>query len=222
MNKIAIAIDGPAGAGKSTIAKIVGKRLNIMYLDTGAMYRAVTLSIIKSCISTEDIDEIEKLLDNIKIDFIGERIYLNGEDVTEKIREQEVSKLVSPVAAIPQVREKLVQIQREIALNNSVVMDGRDIGTNVLKDADVKIFLTASVEERAKRRYKELINKGYKVELDSIKREISIRDEYDSNRKINPLRKAKDAFEIDTTYKSVEEVAEEIINIVKKRWDGAL
>lgn len=217
MRNIVIAIDGPAGAGKSTIARIIADKLKILYIDTGAMYRAVTLEIIRKSIKLEDIDKIRELIDKIEIELKDNKVYLNREDVTEEIRQQQVSNLVSPVSAIKDVRKKLVELQREMASNNSVVMDGRDIGTNVLKSANVKIFLTASVEERAKRRYTEMVNKGYKVELETIKSEIIMRDKIDSSREINPLKKAEDAIVIDTTDKNIENVVEEIICIVKKR-----
>lgn len=217
MNKIVVAIDGPAGAGKSTIARIIADKLNVMYIDTGAMYRAVTLSVINAEISLDDSDSIDGLLKNMELKLSDNKVFLNGTDVTEAIRLPEVSALVSPVSAIPAVRERLVELQREMASDNSVVMDGRDIGTNVLKNADVKIFLTASVEARACRRYTELREKGHKVNIDSIKEEITTRDCIDSSRKINPLVKAQDAIEIDTTQKSIDVVVDEILNIIRKR-----
>jgi len=217
MKKFSIAIDGPAGAGKSTIAKIIAQRLNIEYIDTGAMYRAITLKIIRNGTDINNIDEIIELLEKTDINFINGRVYLDGEDVSEEIRLPEIGKLVSQVAAIKEVREKLVAIQRDIAKNKSVIMDGRDIGTNVLKDAEIKIFLVASVEERAKRRYKELIEKGIEVSYDDIVKEIEKRDYIDSTREVNPLRKADEAIVVSNTNKTLEEVVEEILNIVYKK-----
>jgi cytidylate kinase len=217
MERIAIAIDGPAGAGKSTIARIIADRLKILYIDTGAMYRAITLYMIKNNIELNELERIKGLLDKIYLEFKDNRIFVDGVDVSDEIRDPEVNKYVSPVSTIPIVREKLVDLQRSMALKNSVVMDGRDIGTNVLKDADIKIFLTASVNERAKRRYLEMLNKSINVDMESVKRDISLRDKIDSEREINPLRKAPDAIAVDTTGKSIEDVVNEIIYIIKKR-----
>lgn len=217
MKNMVIAIDGPAEVGKSTISKILAQKLNIEYIDTGAMYRAVTLKIIRMGIDLQDDEAIKDMLKYTKIDFVKGRIYLDGEDVSEEIRTIKVSSKVSDVAAKPYVREKLVEIQRKMAMQKSVIMDGRDIGTNVLKDANVKIFLTASIEERAKRRYKEMIEKGINVTFEEICRDIENRDRIDSTRKTNPLRKAEDAVDIDTTSKTIDEVVEEIISIVNKQ-----
>lgn len=217
MKKFSIAIDGPAGAGKSTIAKIIAQRLKIEYIDTGAMYRAITLKAIRRGINISNIYEIIDLLNETDINFMNGRVYLDGEDVSEEIRLPEIGRFVSQVAAIKEVREKLVAIQRNIAKNKSVIMDGRDIGTNVLKDADIKIFLVASVEERAKRRYKELLEKGIEVSYDDIVKEIEKRDHIDSTREVNPLKKADDAIVVNNTNKSLEEVVEEILNIVYKK-----
>jgi len=217
VDNIVIAIDGPAGAGKSTIAKIIAEKLNIMYIDTGAMYRAATLSIIRRGVDIENINEVKELVNSIHIEFIDNRVYLDGMDVTLEIRLQEVTRLVSYVATILEVRERLVKLQRDMASSFSIVMDGRDIGTNVLKNAGVKIFLTASVQERAQRRFSELASKGCTVDFYSIKNEILNRDRIDSSRKINPLIKAADAIEIDTTQKTIDDVVEEILSIVKKR-----
>lgn len=223
MKNLIIAIDGPAGAGKSTISKIIADKLNIEYIDTGAMYRAVTLKIIREGISLQDDDAIECMLKETNIDFIKGRIYLDGEDVSKDIRTIEVSSKVSDVAAKSYVRQRLVEIQKNMAEKKSVIMDGRDIGTNVLKDANYKIFLTASVEERAKRRYKEMIEKGSCVTFEDVCKDIENRDRIDSTRKVNPLRKADDAIEIDTTSKSINEVVDEILSIVNKQeWDYVL
>jgi cytidylate kinase len=218
MNKIVIAVDGPAGAGKSTVAKKIADKLNILYIDTGAMYRAVTLNIIKNNIDLKDDESIQRLLENIEITLKGEKIYLNQKDVSKKIRSTEVNRLVSPVSAMPIVREKLVKLQRDMASLNSVIMDGRDIGTNVLKNADVKIYLTASIDERAKRRYLEMKEKGIAadLDLDAVKKDIIMRDKIDSERTLNPLKKAEDAIIVETTDKSIDEVVNEIIDIVNK------
>lgn len=215
MKKVAIAIDGPAGAGKSTIARIVADRLGLLYIDTGAMYRAVTLYMLENNISINDIDEIIDMMKAMDIILKGSSIFVNCRDVTHEIRSQKVNRMVSPVSAIPEVRERLVEIQREIARENSVVMDGRDIGSNVLKDAGIKIYLTASVEERARRRCREMVEKGLDVDLEGVIKDISARDKIDSERKLNPLKKADDAILVDTTGKSIDEVVETIISIIK-------
>lgn len=217
MERLVVAVDGPAGAGKSTIAKIVAKRLGILYIDTGAMYRAVTLKILRGGINIDDNMSICNMLEDTNIELDGSSVYLDGEDVTEVIRTEYVSSKVSAVSALGCVRESLTHLQRQMANKVSVIMDGRDIGTNVLKDANVKIYLTASVEERAKRRYGEMVKKGYDVEIDAIAKEIASRDRQDSERKINPLRKAEDAITVDTTGKSINEVVEEILYIAKRR-----
>lgn len=216
MVKITIAVDGPAGAGKSTIAKTVAQRLGVLYIDTGAMYRAVTLSIIRNHIDLSNIHDVEKLVESLDVFINSDRVFLNGEDVTAYVRTDEINKLVSQVSTIPFIRNKLVELQRNMALNNSIIMDGRDIGTNVLVNAKYKIFLTASVDERAKRRYMELKKKGYEVDYSVIKQDICRRDEIDSSREINPLTQADDALVIDTTCKTIEDVVDEILNIVKK------
>ncbi|NLJ89135.1 MAG: (d)CMP kinase [Epulopiscium sp.] len=218
MGHFAIAIDGPAGAGKSTIAKLVAKKLNIIYVDTGAMYRAVALYCIENSIDYNSKEEVKKVLDNIDIKIThkdnNQRIILNNKDVTDLIRSTEVSKGSSAVATIYAVRIKMVEIQRNIAKNNSVVMDGRDIGTYVLPNAKIKVFLTASVDERAKRRHKELIEKGIKCDFEQIKKDIEERDKNDSTREFAPLKKADDAVEIDTTKLNIEEVVEKIIELL--------
>lgn len=222
MKTIAVAIDGPAGAGKSTIARLVASKLGILYIDTGAMYRAVTLYIIRSKTDINNLENIKKIIDEIDINISHYRVYLNGEDVSEEIRSPEVNLLVSEVSAIPCVREKLVDLQRKIASYNSVIMDGRDIGTNVLKDADIKIFLTASIEERARRRHLEEIQKGRDVDYETIRQQISERDKFDSSREINPLKKAPDALVIDSTSETIESVVDKILDIIKKRWYDAV
>lgn len=220
MSKINIALDGPAGAGKSTIAKIVSKRLGIVYLDTGAMYRTVALKAIRQGMDTLNRGELSELVKDIDIkirhDGDDQHIFLDSEDVSGKIRTPEVSKGASDVATIPEVRIKMVELQRAIAKGNSVIMDGRDIGTYVLPDAELKIFLTASLETRAKRRYTEQLEKGMTdVSLDEVKKGIEYRDKNDSSRDFAPLAKAADAIEIDTTDMTIEEVAEKIMSLVR-------
>lgn len=217
---LSIAIDGPAGAGKSTIAKMVAAKLGVVYVDTGAMYRAVALYCQRRRLELHKVEEIEKELNqmDIHIEYSKgiQKIFLNGEDVTEVIRTQEVARGASMVAAVKAVRLKLVELQRKLGAKGSVVMDGRDIGTFVLPDATLKIFLTASVEERAKRRCHELQMKGISYEFCKIKQEIEERDINDSNREFAPLKKAVDAIEIDTTSLSIEEAAERIISLIPK------
>ena len=213
-----IAIDGPAGSGKSTIAKLIAKDLGMIYLDTGAMYRLFTLKSLKEKINFYDTKEIIKLLSNLKIDIKKDKFYLDGEDVTEEIRKPEVSMIVSKVATIKEVRETMVAHQIEFSKSKNVILDGRDIGTVVFPNADLKIFLVADPMERAKRRYKELIKKGEKVLLDEIYENIVTRDKIDSTRKESPLKKAEDALEVDTTYKNIEEVKEEILEIYRNKF----
>ena len=215
MNKIVIAIDGPAGAGKSTISKIIASRLGIEYIDTGAMYRAATLKAIRSNVALGDKESLDSMLEKTSIEFKDRRLILDGEDVSEEIRLPYVSKNVSEVSAVPEVRLRLVELQRKMASTGGVIMDGRDIGTNVLKDADLKVFLTASIEERAHRRYAELKEKGLDVSFEKICCDIEARDNYDSSRKVNPLCKAEDAVLLDSTSKSIEQVVDEIISLAK-------
>ena len=213
-----IAVDGPSGAGKSTIAKIIAEKLNIDYIDTGAMYRAIGLKMMNGGISREedDVEERQKVLDDTTIDFENGVILLDGEDVSGVIRTPEVSMAASDYSRLPEVREKLVAIQREIGHRKSVVMDGRDIGTNVFPDAQYKFFLTATAEERAKRRVAELIEKGQDVDYEATLEDIKQRDYNDSHRKLNPLRKADDAIEIDTTDMSIEEVTQAILDEINR------
>ena len=215
---ITIAIDGPGGAGKSTIAKLVAKRLDIDYIDTGAMYRAIAYKTVNENIDTNDDKSIRTMLDDTEIDFIGGSIYLDGQCVDKQIRTPEISQMASKVSALGPVREKLVELQRKMGHEKSVIMDGRDIGTNVLTDAAYKFFMTASAEERAQRRYKELIEKGESVTFEQVLSDINQRDKNDMERELNPLRKAEDATEIDTTGLSIEEVADVILkNIVYEK-----
>ncbi len=218
--RISIAIDGPAGAGKSTIAKILSKTLNILYLDTGAMYRTVAIKAIREGIDTSNREQMSKLVEDIdiKVVYSGDiqHILLDGEDVTDLIRTPEVSIGASNVATVPAVRLKMVELQREIAKENSVVMDGRDIGTYVLPDAKLKFFLTASIEARAIRRYNELLSKGMtQTTLEDVKKDIAYRDKNDSSREFAPLSKASDAIEIDTTDMNIDQVVDKIMEYVK-------
>lgn len=213
---ISVAIDGPAGAGKSTIASIVANRFRLMYIDTGSMYRAVTLMCMRDDIAYTNVEDVCSLTNSLNMHFEGERLVVNGEDVSEEIRVPEVSNNVSNYAAISQVREILVKLQQAMANKYDVIMDGRDIGTVVLKDAPFKFFLTASSEERAKRRFNELNAKGITVEYNNILNDILKRDYIDSNREISPLKKAQDAIEIDSSKLSINEVVDIISNYIKE------
>ncbi|NPV42385.1 MAG: (d)CMP kinase [Firmicutes bacterium] len=206
-----IAIDGPAGAGKSTIAKILAEKLGMNYIDTGAMYRAITLKAIENNIDFNDVSSLINLVNNTDIKTSNGRIYLDSKDVTDKIRTPLVSQKVSKIAEISEIREKMICLQRELAENGNVIMDGRDIGTVVLPNASLKFFITATVEERAKRRFLELKAKGYDVNYDNIKKEILSRDEQDMKRKISPLKLAEDAIVIDTSNKEIKEIIQEIL-----------
>lgn len=213
-----IAIDGPAGAGKSTIAKLLAAKLGILYLDTGAMYRAVGLKALNTGVDIADAAAVEKMLADTKIDVKQEggvqHVYLDGKDVSVDIRENRVSKAASDISAVPCVRYKMVELQREIAAKCDTVLDGRDIGTFVLPNAEHKIFLTASAEERAKRRYAELKAKGSDLTFEQIKDDILKRDYNDSHRALAPLKKADDATEVDTTSMTIEEVTEKLCAII--------
>jgi cytidylate kinase len=217
MERIVVAIDGPAGAGKSTISKIIAQKLNLKYIDTGAMYRAVTLKAIKNNLDLCNNNEISHMVKNSNISINDEKIFIDEIDVTEEIRMPYVNEKVSIVSAMPGVREVLKEKQRKMAENFNVIMDGRDIGTNVLKDANIKIFLTASVEERAKRRYKEMIEKGINTTFEDVFKDIENRDKIDSSRKANPLKKADDAVMLDTTGMKMNEVVDAIIKIIQDR-----
>ena len=216
-----IAIDGPAGSGKSTIAKLIAKDIGLVYLDTGAMYRLVTLKALNEGIlgngKLSDLGKIKKLLDNLNIDIKENGFYLDDVDVSEEIRKPIISENVSDIAAIREVREKMVDLQRKFSKSKNVILDGRDIGTIVFPNADLKIFLIADAKERAKRRYKELVEKGENVEIEEIYENILKRDKIDSTRKESPLKKAEDAIEVDTTSKNIEEVKNEILKIIKKK-----
>ena len=216
-----IAFDGPAGAGKSSIAKALSKRLGYIYIDTGAMYRAVALFFVENNISDGTDSRIESLLDKLEISIKYEdgaqKVILNGEDVTDKLRLEEIGKLASKFSAIGSVREKLVALQRKLAQKENVVMDGRDIGTVVLPNADLKIYLSASSKVRAKRRYLELLEKGYTdLDINEIEDEIIKRDEADMNREISPLKQADDAYYLDSSDMTLEEVVSKILSMVKE------
>ncbi len=218
---IAVAIDGPAGAGKSTIAKAASASLGYIYIDTGALYRAVALSCIKNNVNTTDAKAVEKLLPDIDIRLIffngSQRILLDDNDVTDEIRAENVSMAASAVSAIPSVREFLLELQRSFARNDNVIMDGRDIGTVVLPNADVKIFLTASPEKRAKRRVLQLEESGMPADFDKVLFDIVQRDYNDTHRKTAPLKAAEDSVTVDTTDMTLEQSVEAIISIIKEK-----
>ncbi len=214
-----IAIDGPAGAGKSSIAKLVAKKLSYVYIDTGAMYRTMALYFLKNGIDTEEETTVSEKCDDIDIKITYEngeqQIFLNGENVSQEIRQEHVGKQASVVAAYGKIREKLVALQREMAASTDVIMDGRDIGTVVLPNAEVKVYLTASSAVRAQRRYKELCEKGVACDIKTIEEDIIARDEQDMNREISPLRQAEDAILVDSSDMSIDEVVTTICNFVK-------
>ena len=209
-----IAIDGPSGAGKSTIAKAVAKKLGIDYIDTGAMYRAIGYKAKTSGIDPADLPAVRAMLDTTEIDFRQGDIYLDGVIVNEEIRTPDMSMMASVCSQIPEVREKLVQLQRAMGTRKSVIMDGRDIGTNVLKDAEYKIYLIASAEERARRRFLELQEKGETQSFEDVLEDIRQRDHNDMTRELNPLRKAEDAIELDTTGMNIDQVVAEVLRII--------
>lgn len=211
-----VAIDGPSGAGKSTIAKAVARELGIDYIDTGAMYRAIGYKMRESGVDKDDAEKIQEMLDNTDIDFVDGNIMLDGVNVNDKIRTSEISMMASVCSAIQAVREKLVLLQRGMGQRKSIIMDGRDIGTNVLTDAECKIFLTASEEERAERRHKELIEKGEEITFEEVLEDIRQRDHNDMTRKLNPLRKADDAVEVDTTGLTIQQVIDRILEEIGK------
>ena len=212
-----VAIDGPAGAGKSTIAKLVAKEKGYVYVDTGAMYRGLAIHFLENGIEAEEKEKIAEACKDadVTIRYEGgqQQVYLNGKNITAKLREEAVGNMASKSSAIPEVRAKLLELQRELARKEDVIMDGRDIGTCVLPDADVKVFLTASVETRAKRRYDELVEKGVACDLEEIARDIAERDERDSTREIAPLKQAEDAVLVDSSYMTIEEVVAAIVKL---------
>lgn len=216
-----VAIDGPAGSGKGTITKLVGKKMNLENIDTGAMYRCVSLDMIRKKIKLNEIDKIESLLKTINIklkkDNGIDKFYLNGEDVTKLIRTKEVNEIVSQVSHILIVREAMVNFQRNIARDLNIIMEGRDIGTNVFPNADVKIYLDASAEERARRRVRQNEEAGISSNYEEILENIKFRDNNDKTSKVAPLKQAEDAIYVDTTNMNIEEVVEKIINIIEKK-----
>ena len=214
-----VAIDGPAGAGKSTVAKRVAKELGFIYVDTGAMYRALAVFFLKKGLKPEDTKEIAEVCKEAEVS-IGyeegiQQVYLNGENVTSLLRTEEVGNMASVSSAVREVRAQLLELQRELARTKDVVMDGRDIGTNILPNADVKVYLTASVETRAKRRYLELQEKGVECNLEDIARDIEERDTRDMNREIAPLKQAEDAILVDSSDMSIDEVVDTIKSLCK-------
>ncbi len=222
--ELAIAIDGPAAAGKSTVAKKVAQQLSYIYIDTGAMYRALTLKALQADVDLNNESMLTSLLNETTIELAqqedGQHVWLDGEDVTQDIRSNEVTASVSYVAQHANVRKEMVRRQQKLVEQRGVVMDGRDIGTHVIPDAEVKIFMIASVEERAARRHKENLEKGFSSDLETLKEDIRKRDEIDSKREAAPLVKAEDAVEVDTTSLSIEEVVDRIIAIVSAKGKG--
>ncbi|CAI9388077.1 MULTISPECIES: (d)CMP kinase [Bacillaceae] len=219
--KISIAIDGPAAAGKSTVAKIVAEQLGYIYIDTGAMYRALTYKAINHKLNLEEEENLINMLNETVIELFpgeqGQLIFLDSKDVTKEIRSSEVTNSVSIVSKHKLVREEMVKRQQMFAVNGGVVMDGRDIGTHVIPTAEVKVFLLASVDERAIRRHKENIEKGYESDLEQLKQEIAARDKLDSEREVAPLKKADDAIEIDTTSLSIHDVVDKIMELTREK-----
>ena len=216
-----IAIDGPAGAGKSTIAKLLAKKLGFIYVDTGAMYRAMGLYFFQNNLNTEDEADVKYACEHaditISYDNTGQIVCLNGEDVTSQIRTENAGLMASKVAILKEIRLKLVELQRKLAKKENVIMDGRDVGTYILPDANLKIYLTASSKERATRRYQELVQKGVDCNLDQIEEDIISRDKQDMNREFAPLRQAEDAILIDSSHLSIEEVVNKMIQLYEEK-----
>ena len=224
-NGLTIAIDGPAAVGKSTMGKLIARELGFLYIDTGAIYRAITWKVLKNNIDINDEDTISELVSNTSItiektdtknlnDYY--HIFVDGEDVSEEIRDPWIDQNVSQIARLPKIRKQLIYLQRKLAEKGNIVMEGRDIGSVILPQADIKFFFTASEEERIKRRYKELIEKGYNIGYEVVKKQIIQRDKIDSKRKYAPLIRAKDAILIDSTGKSIEEVKDKILKIINE------
>ena len=222
---LTIAIDGPAAVGKSTMGKLIARELGFLYIDTGAIYRAITWKVLKNSINVSDENIISNLVSNTRVtiekvncmslnDYY--HIFVDGEDVTEEIRNPRIDQNVSQIARLPKIRKQLIYLQRKLAEKGNIVMEGRDIGSIILPQADIKFYFTASEEERIKRRYKELISKGYSIDYEEVKKQTIQRDKIDSKRKYAPLIRAKDAILIDSTEKSIEEVKDKILKILKK------
>ena len=216
-----VAIDGPAGSGKGTITKLVGEKIGLLNVDTGALYRCVTLYMIENNIKPDDIDAINKMLESIDISIKRinneDRFFLNGRDVSKEIRESAVNEKVSPYSQIPEIRKAMTKLERKIGENTDIIMEGRDIGTSVFPDADVKIYLDATPEERAKRRLKQNLEKGINMTYEEVLKAIIQRDNNDKNRTVDPLRQAEDAIYLDTTELSIDEVVEKVIEIINKK-----
>ncbi len=216
-----VAIDGPAGAGKSTIAKRVAKELDFIYVDTGAMYRAIALFMLRQGVTSDDEAKVSELVQEISVEIKyvdgTQQVWLNGEDVSTEIRKEEVGNMASATSVYPAVREKLLSLQQDLAAKEDVIMDGRDIGTCILPNAQVKVFLTASVETRANRRYKELQEKGVTCDLQEIMKDIEDRDYRDMNREIAPLKQAEDATLVDSSDMGIDEVVATIVNLCKEK-----
>lgn len=222
MKKITVAVDGPAGAGKSTLASMASKKLNLTYIDTGAMYRACAVMALETGVDVRnETSALHRMFDDFDLELKTEngenRVILNDVDITREIREPHISIGASYISAIPYVRNKMVELQRKMAESKSVLMDGRDIGTNVFPDAEVKIFLTADVEKRAERRYKELLEKGNKTTFEEVLNDMKKRDENDSNRAYAPLKIAEDAVVVDTTNLTIEESLDRIISVIGEK-----
>ena len=213
-----VAIDGPAGSGKGTITKKVGEKLGLINIDTGAMFRCVTLNMIQEKVTLEEEEKIKEILKNIKIELKeNEEVFLNGINVSQKIREEEVTKMVSPVSVLPMVREKMLILQREMAKGKNIIMEGRDIGTVVFPKANVKIYLDASPEERARRRVKQNQEKGMESSYEEVLKNIMERDKRDLSREIAPLKQAEDAIYIDSSDMTIDEVVDKIIKIIQEK-----
>ena len=216
-----VAVDGPAGSGKGTITKLVGEKENLIYIDTGALYRCVTLSMLRKNIGLEDLGKIQEILNTINIEFKKQddqkKVYLNGEDVSKEIREAAVNKFVSQVSHVVIVREAITDLSRKIAGGKQVIMEGRDIGTNVFPNADVKIYLDATPEERARRRQKQNEEKGINIPFEEIVENIKFRDHNDKTSPVAPLKQAEDAVYIDSSNMTIEEVVEKVIEIINQK-----
>ena len=217
MNNLIVAIDGPAGSGKSTIAKLLAKKYDLTYIDTGAMYRMITLYLLENNIDISDLKEVERVLNTVNLDMQGDKFYLDNVDVSTKIREKRINENVSKVASIKIVRSNLVDLQRKISNNKDVILDGRDVGTVIFPNAQVKIFLIASPEERARRRYNEFLEKKTEITYDEVLKSIKERDHIDSTRDESPFVKADDAIELDSTNLPIEDV----VNFISKEIEKA-